>query len=206
MNPSKVRRDRLQKLTDLPNVGPAFAGDLGAEIAAREVILCGGTFNSPQLLQLSGVGSRALLEQHGVPVVLDAPEVGENLQDHYYVRTFWKCNKPITLNDDMMSLWRQARIGLQYLLFKRGPLTVSAGYAAAFLRTRPELTRPDAQLYFINFSTAKRGGHLHPFSGLPVRCRSCRSNRAAGSGCAMPTRPHPRRSSITTSPPKTTSA
>ena len=66
----------------------------------------------------------------------------------------------------MLSLWRQARIGLQYLLFKRGPLTVSAGYAAAFLRTRPELKRPDAQLYFINFSTAKRGGHLHPFSGF----------------------------------------
>ncbi len=134
--------------------------------AAREVILAGGTFNSPQLLQLSGVGSRELLEQHGIAVVLDAPEVGANLQDHFYVRTFWKCNKPITLNDDMMSLWRQAKIGLQYLLLKRGPLTVSAGYAAAFLRTRPELTRPDAQLYFINFSTAKRGGHLHPFSGF----------------------------------------
>jgi len=134
--------------------------------AAREVLLAGGAFNSPQLLQLSGVGARALLEQHGVAPVLDVPEVGENLQDHFYVRTFWRCNKPITLNDDMRSLWRQARIGLQYLLFKRGPLTVSAGYAAAFLRTRPELTRPDAQLYFINFSTAKRGGHLHPFSGF----------------------------------------
>jgi len=134
--------------------------------AAREVILAGGTFNSPQLLQLSGVGPRALLEQHGIPVVLDSPEVGENLQDHFYARTFWRCNKPITLNDDLMSWWRQARIGLQYLLFRRGPLTVSAGYAAAFVRTRPELTRPDAQLYFINFSTAKRGGHLHPFSGF----------------------------------------
>jgi len=134
--------------------------------AAREVLLCGGAFNSPQLLQLSGVGPRALLERHGIAPVLDAPEVGENLQDHFYVRTFWRCNKPITLNDDMLSLWRQARIGLQYLLFKRGPLTVSAGYAAAFVRTRPELARPDAQLYFINFSTAKRGGHLHPFSGF----------------------------------------
>jgi len=134
--------------------------------AAREVILAGGTFNSPQLLQLSGVGPRALLEQHGIPVVLDSPEVGENLQDHFYARTFWRCNKAITLNDDLMSWWRQARIGLQYLLLRRGPLTISAGYAAAFVRTRPELTRPDAQLYFINFSTAKRGGHLHPFSGF----------------------------------------
>jgi len=134
--------------------------------AAREVILAGGTFNSPQLLQLSGVGPRALLEKHGIPIVLDAPEVGENMQDHFYARTYWRCNQPITLNDDLMSWWRQAKIGLQYLLFKRGPLTVSAGYAAAFVRTRPELTRPDAQIYFINFSTAKRGGKLHPFSGF----------------------------------------
>jgi len=135
-------------------------------VYADEVICSGGAINSPQLLQVSGVGPAALLREHGIDVVQDLPGVGENLQDHYYVRTFWKCNQPITLNDDMMSLWRQAKIGLQYLLFKRGPLTVSAGYAAAFVRTRPELTRPDAQLYFINFSTAKRGGHLHPFSGF----------------------------------------
>ena len=75
--------------------------------AGREVLLCGGSFNSPQLLQLSGVGPRALLEERGIPVVHDAPEVGENLQDHFYCRTFWRCNKPITLNDDLMSLWRQ---------------------------------------------------------------------------------------------------
>ena len=136
--------------------------------ADREIILSGGAFNSPQLLQLSGVGPRALLERQGIPVVLDAPQVGENLQDHLYCRTFWRCNKPITLNDDMASIWRQAKIGLDYFLFKRGPLTVSAGHAAAFVRTRPELKRPDAQLYFINFSTAKRGGFLHPWSGFTL--------------------------------------
>jgi choline dehydrogenase len=130
------------------------------------VILCGGAFNSPQLLQLSGVGPRALLEKHGIAVVHDAPQVGEGLQDHFYVRTFWRCCKAITLNDDMASLWRQARIGLNYFLFKRGPLTVSAGHAAAFVRTRADSKRPDAQLYFINFSTAKRGGVLHPHSGF----------------------------------------
>ena len=135
---------------------------------AREVILAGGAFNSPQLLQLSGVGPAALLQELGIPVVLDAPGVGAELQDHLYARTFWRCAKPITLNDDMASLWRQARIGLQYLLLRRGPLTVSAGFAAAFVRTRPELTRPDAQIYFINFSTAKRGGFLHPFSGFTL--------------------------------------
>jgi choline dehydrogenase len=98
--------------------------------------------------------------------VHDAPQVGERLQDHFYARTFWRCCKPLTLNDDMASLWRQARIGLKYLLFNEGPLTVAAGHAAAFIRTRPELRRPDAQIYFINFSTARRGGVLHPHSGF----------------------------------------
>ena len=151
----------------------AFAGRkaIGVEFngktveAAREVILSGGAFNSPQLLQLSGIGPAGLLQSHGVPVLHDAP-VGEGLQDHFYVRTFWRCNKPITLNDDMASFFRKARIGLQYVLKKRGPLTVSAGYAAAFVRTRPQARRPDAQIYFINFSTARRGGVLHSHSGF----------------------------------------
>ena len=134
--------------------------------AAKETILCGGAFNSPQLLELSGVGPRALLERHGIAMVHDSPQVGERLQDHFYVRTFWRCCKNITLNDDMKSRWRQARIGLQYLLKKSGPLTVSAGHAAAFVRTRPQLKRPDAQIYFINFSSARRGGFLHPHSGF----------------------------------------
>jgi choline dehydrogenase len=136
--------------------------------AAREVILACGSINTPQLLELSGVGPRALLERHGIAPVHDAPGVGEHLQDHFYCRTFWRCTRPITLNDDMLSRWRQAKIGLQYLLFRRGPLTVSAGYAAAFVRTRPEASRPDAQIYFINFSTARRGGVLHPFSGFTL--------------------------------------
>jgi choline dehydrogenase len=137
-----------------------------ARVDGREIILAGGAFNSPQLLQLSGVGPHEHLRSLGVPVVLDAPGVGASLQDHLYVRTFWRCNRAITLNDDMASRWRQLEIGLKYALHRRGPLAVSAGYAAAFARTRPELTRPDAQFYFINFSMAKRGGTLHPFSGF----------------------------------------
>jgi choline dehydrogenase len=133
--------------------------------SANEVILCGGAFNSPQLLELSGVGPRALLERHGIPVVHDLPWVGEDLQDHFFVRTFWRCRKPITVNDDLASGWRQARIGLQYLLTRTGPLTVAGGYAATFVRTRAELKRPDAQIYFINFSGAKRGV-LHRHSGF----------------------------------------
>jgi choline dehydrogenase len=134
--------------------------------AAAEVLLSGGAFNSPQLLELSGIGNRSLLEEKGIPVIHDLPAVGEDLQDHFYVRSFWRCCKAITLNDDMASLWRKAAIGLNYFLFKQGPLTISAGHAAAFVRTRPEAKRPDAQIYFINFSTAKRGGILHPHSGF----------------------------------------
>jgi len=141
-------------------------GRLQTAKAAREVILAGGAFNSPQLLQLSGVGPAALLEEHGIPVVLDSAGVGDALQDHLYVRTFWRCTKAITLNDDMLSLWRKIGIGLDYFLRRRGPLTISAGLAAAFTRTRPDVARPDAQYYFINFSMQKRGGMLHPFSAF----------------------------------------
>ena len=133
--------------------------------ARREVILAGGAFNSPQLLQLSGIGPGALLQRLGIPVVADLP-VGEGLQDHFYARTFWRCCKPLTLNDDMASWLGRAKIGAQYLLRRQGPLTIAAGYAAAFVRTRAEIERPDAQIYFINFSTAKRGGVLHSFSGF----------------------------------------
>src|SRR3954471_14640454 len=133
--------------------------------ATREVILAGGALNSRQPRRPAGVGPHQLLQKLGIPVVADLP-VGEGLQDHFYVRTFWRCNKAVTLNDDMLSLRRKIAVGLRYLLNREGPLTIAAGYAAAFVRTRPEVKRPDAQIYFINFSTAKRGGVLHAFSGF----------------------------------------
>jgi len=79
----------------------------------------------------------------------------------------------ITINDDLASWWRTGRMGLQYLLFKSGPLAVAAGHAAAFVRTRPESKRPDAQLYFINFSSAERGGKLHAHSGFTTSVSQC---------------------------------
>ncbi|HXI36832.1 MAG TPA: GMC family oxidoreductase N-terminal domain-containing protein [Burkholderiales bacterium] len=148
-------------------------GKLRKASAAAEVLLCGGTFNSPQLLELSGVGRKSLLEEKRIPMVHDLPEVGEALQDHFYVRTFWRCKRAITLNDDLASWWRSGRIGLQYLLRRTGPLSVAAGHAAAFVRTRPESRRPDAQLYFINFSSAERGGRLHPHSGFTTSVSQC---------------------------------
>ncbi|MSQ89215.1 MAG: choline dehydrogenase [Betaproteobacteria bacterium] len=134
--------------------------------AKREVILCGGAINTPQLLQLSGVGPAALLREHGIAVVLDQPGVGEHLQDHFQARIVLKCTQPITVNDDMQSWWRMARMGLRYALLRKGPLTVSAGYAGGFWRTRPELKRPDVQTHFLTFSLDRMGEQLHPFSGF----------------------------------------
>ncbi len=132
----------------------------------RRIVLAGGAFNSPQLLQLSGIGPAVLLREHGIDVVHDSADVGECLQDHFYVRTLWRSNRPNTINDDLRDPLRQALAGARWLFTRRGPLCVSAGYAAAFIRTRPELDRPDAQLYFINFSTNKMGTGLHPYSGF----------------------------------------
>jgi len=148
-------------------------GKLRKASAAAEVLLCGGTFNSPQLLELSGVGRGSFLQEKQIPLVHDLPEVGEHLQDHFYVRTFWRCKRPITINDDLASWWRTGRMGLRYLLFQSGPLAVAAGHAAAFVRTRPESRRPDAQLYFINFSSPERGGKLHAHSGFTTSVSQC---------------------------------
>jgi len=136
--------------------------------AQREVLLCGGSINSPQLLQLSGVGPRDLLERHGIPLVVDAPGVGEGMQDHFYVRTVWKCTGAITVNDAVRTLRGRVATGLRYALFRRGPLTVSGGYAGAFTRSRAGVSRPDLQFYLINFSTDRMGTRLHPFSGFTV--------------------------------------
>ena len=134
--------------------------------AAREVILTAGAIATPQLLQLSGIGPRALLSEHGIGLVHELPGVGENLQDHLQVRIITRCRKPVTINDDMANLYRQARMALRYLLWRKGSLTVSAGYACAFFRTRAELARPDVQIHFINFSTDRMGKALHPFSAF----------------------------------------
>jgi len=134
--------------------------------AAREVILCGGAINSPQLLELSGIGQAHRLAQLGITPLLDSPGVGEALQDHLQARLVFRCRRPITFNDDMNSRWRQALVGLRYLLHRRGPLTVSAGYAGGFFRTETAVATPDIQCHFINFSTTKMGDRLHPFSGF----------------------------------------
>ena len=134
--------------------------------AAREVILAAGAINSPQLLELSGIGQAQRLKSHGIPVVHDAPGVGEDLQDHFQIRFVYKCKKPITLNDQYNNIFRRAGIGLQYALTRRGPLSVSAGYATAFFKSHERMATPDIEVHFLTFSADRMGDKLHPFSGF----------------------------------------
>ena len=131
-----------------------------------EVILCGGAINSPQLLELSGIGDGERLRALGIAPLVHAPRVGENLQDHFQVRIVLRARDPVTLNDVMRSPWRKAGMGLDYLLRRRGLLSVSAGLASAFFRTRDELASPDIQVHFVPFSTDRMGESLHPYSGF----------------------------------------
>ena len=142
------------------------AGALKTARARREILVSGGAFNSPQLLQLSGVGPAELLRKHGIDVVLDAPGVGHDLQDHLQVRVVMRCSQAITLNDVVNSPVRKILTGLRYAAFRTGPLTIAAGTSGAFFRTDPRLATPDIQIHFLPFSTDKMGEKLHPFSGF----------------------------------------
>jgi choline dehydrogenase-like flavoprotein len=146
----------------------------GARQGARargEVIVCGGVYGSPQLLQLSGLGPGALLREHGIPVVRDMPAVGADLQDHFYVRLAFRCAKPITMNDIVNNPVRRTLAGAQYVFFRSGPLSSNGVCAGAFARSDPRLDRPDLQLNFTMWSFAGRdrsGVHPHPFPGFSV--------------------------------------
>jgi choline dehydrogenase len=142
------------------------AGSLRTARARKEILISGGAYNSPQLLQLSGVGPAELLRKHGIDVVLDAPGVGHDLQDHLQVRVVMRCTKPVTLNDVVNSPLRKALAGLRYAAFRTGPLSIAAGTSGAFFKTNPRLATPDIQIHFLPFSTDKMGEKLHAFSGF----------------------------------------
>lgn len=116
--------------------------------AQREVILCSGAINSPQLLMLSGIGSGELLRDLGIPVQLNLPGVGANLMDHLCFYMHWECTKPITIQPYLRSPMRWIA-GLQWLLFKRGVATRTHGEAVAFMRSQSGVEHPDIQIDFL---------------------------------------------------------
>ena len=154
-------------------VGIAYIADGVARTARarNEVIVCGGVYNSPQLLQLSGLGPGSLLQRLGIPVLRDMPAVGADLQDHFSLRFQFRCTQPITLNDVANSLWRRTLAGMQYVLFHTGPLTSNGIAAGAYARSDARRDRPDIQINFTAWSFAGRdskGVYPHPFSGFSV--------------------------------------
>jgi choline dehydrogenase len=162
-------------------VGVEYRSGAAVRIARvrREVILAAGAVNSPQLLQLSGVGGAALLQGAGIGVTQDHPAVGRNLQDHLCVDHLFRTRVP-TLNQEL-GTWRgRVRAGLRYLLQRRGPLAISVNQGGGFVRTRPQLSRPNIQLYFspLSYTRAVPGVRalMRPdaFPGFLLGAQPCR--------------------------------
>jgi len=155
------------------------AGRQHYSAAAKEVILCGGAVNSPQLLQLSGIGPGATLSAHGIAPTVDNPAVGGHLQDHLAVVYSFKATRP-TLNDELYSTLAKLRSGLRYLLARSGPLALSVNQFGGFLRADPAAGRADVQLYFnpVTYGTGdatRTRIEVDPFPGFYL--------------CFQPTRP-----------------
>jgi choline dehydrogenase len=171
------RRPNLQVRTEAQATRVLFDGRRAAGVAyrhgdrtrearaSREVILCAGAVQSPQLLELSGVGDASRLAALGIPVVADLPGVGENLQDHLQLRLIYKVARPITTNDDLGSVTRRIAIGLRWLFRRDGPLAVGINQGGLFTRLMPGAATPDIQFHFATVSAEVAGGPPHPWSG-----------------------------------------
>jgi choline dehydrogenase len=149
-------------------------GKAETALAKREVILSAGAVQSPQLLQLSGIGPAELLRKHGIPVAVDLPGVGENLQDHYQARTIVHLKARNSLNDDVRNPIRLAQMGWEWLLHGRGPLTVGAGQVGGAACTEYAIDgRPDIQFNVMPLSVDKPGDALHRYSGFTASFWQC---------------------------------
>jgi choline dehydrogenase-like flavoprotein len=145
--------------------GVRFRQDGASRLAGcrGEVILAAGSIGSVQLLLLSGVGPAAQLAEHSIPLVLDKPGVGENLQDHLQLRLIYKISGVRTLNEDYRTLLGRARMGLEYALLRRGPLTMAPSQLGAFTRSDREQERANIEFHVQPLSLDKFGEPLHPF-------------------------------------------
>ena len=177
LNPARSRKNlriithaQVQKIeiTDRKATGVSYSdksGTIHTINCNKEVILSSGAIGSPQILMLSGIGDGNELKENGIDVVLDKPAVGKNLQDHLQARLVFKCNEP-TLNDEVRSLFNQARIALKYAMFRAGPMTMAASLATGFVKTHPDLETPDIQFHVQPWSADSPGEGVHPFSAF----------------------------------------
>ena len=131
--------------------------------AVREVVLSAGSVNSPQILQLSGIGPAALLHEHGIDVAHDLPGVGDNLQDHLQIRTVFKVTGAKTLNTLASSLWGKGMIGLEYALKRTGPMSMAPSQLGAFTRSSPDQPYPNIEYHVQPLSLDAFGEPLHSF-------------------------------------------
>jgi len=136
--------------------------------ASKEVVLSAGAVNSPQILQLSGIGPAALLKEHGIDVVMDAPYVGENLQDHLQIRAVYKVKGTRTLNTLANSLVGKAKIGLEYVFKRSGPMSMSPSQLGAFTRSDPARSHANLQYHVQPLSLETFGEDLHDFPAITV--------------------------------------
>ncbi len=179
------RRSNLRVITDALAVRILFRGReatgveylLGGETrtiqARKEVIVSSGAFNSPQLLQRSGIGSSGLLRKFGIPVLTDLPGVGANLQDHFGFWGSYRCTRPITVNDVINHPLRRWAMGARYLLFRNGLMAINPSYVAGCIRTDSALDSPDVKLNLTLWcrstsGRAKERFGLQPFSSFSV--------------------------------------
>ena len=142
-------------------------------LAAREVILCAGAIQSPQLLEVSGVGDAQRLAALGIPVVAHAPAVGENMIDHLQLRCTYQCDVPVTVNDVMNSFARRLWVGMQYAFTRRGLMAGTSSTAHAITRTEAASDRPDVMVRIYHISGKDRysrtpGAGIDPFSGFSL--------------------------------------
>ncbi|MEO5738105.1 MAG: GMC oxidoreductase, partial [Variovorax sp.] len=147
--------------------------------ARRAVVLSAGSIQSPQLLQLSGIGPGALLQELGIAVLQDQPQVGANLQDHLAMSYYYQATEP-TLNNLLATSWGRLRIGMQYLATREGPLSISVNQLGGFVRSHPAAERPDTQLYCnpvtYTLAPSKNGTQIVPdkFAGFILCFQPCR--------------------------------
>lgn len=142
--------------------------------AGREIVCSAGAIETPKLLMLSGIGDGAALQALGIPVAHHSPGVGRNLQDHLIAKCIYRARPCGTLNEIMLSPLKKARMGLDYLLSRTGPLAIGAGEANAFARVTPGAEEAEVQFLFVNFSTFDYAAGLHGFPGFMVNYGVCR--------------------------------